>query len=83
MAPFNSDYYERVFSRPEMVNALALYLQYMKRQGWKAEATTIEEVEERNVGDHVLYHAELEQQRLYGGRVNFTDDVVLPVKEEA
>jgi len=77
---YYSSYYERMFSRPEMINAFSLYLNYMKRIGMPPDVKTLEEMYEYEVGETVLYHAEIEQQHQYGRLVNFSSEVALPVQ---
>lgn len=80
METHTSSYYERVFSHPEMMNALALYLAWLKRNKIEADFTTLEDIAESGAGDNVLYHAEIEQQQQYGSKINYCQDVVMPSK---
>lgn len=79
---FYSDYYQRVFSVPELQNALANYLQWSIEHLMEPElsSTRIEEWYQEGGDDLigvVLYHSEMQQERFMNKRMNYTNDVVI------
>ena len=52
------DYHDRAYSQSQVVEYLDKYLQWCETNNQEPEVTTLEEINEQNIG-HVVYHAEL------------------------
>lgn len=81
---YYSDYYERLFSLPEMQQALVLYLRWNAANGYTPEmsSTNILDWYETQVlaFDTLLYHAEIQQQNEQQMHTDYSVDVVIAKK---
>lgn len=83
---YYNPYYERVFSQPEMTNALANYLRWCAKNNQNPECDPYQGTEEigenggTDILDHILYHSEIHQRKISKASVlNYCRDVVVGV----
>jgi len=77
MNVYYSEYYERAFSEPEIDNAILNYLAWNRREGMQPEVEGTDREDWQYHLETVLYHAEIEQQIVCKGLVNYSRDVVI------